>query len=100
MPAAVDQLAILNRLDAPLTNEILANLASQIDSVPRARAIGKAFGEHPELFIPLLSRLAQSPGTAIAVALVRQLPASAFDIPQVRTAAVSILINGGEYRRG
>lgn len=99
MPAAVDQLAILRRLEAPLTDEVLAKLASQIVSPSRARAVAEAFGKHPELFVPILSHLTQSPDKAPAVTLIRHLPPKAFDIAPVRAAAIGILADGGEYRR-
>lgn len=101
--AAIDHMAVLNRLSGVAIAQLMDALGKAISNDNQVDEAVAALKPHPELYRPFLSgfRSAKKPGS-LAVRLVQQLPDHAIADPQARADAIALMIAArafGQARR-
>lgn len=98
LKGAVDQIAVLNRLNNGVTDKLMPGLGAAIRSDRQVDEAVSALGSHPELLEPFVRGFASSnKPAALRVHLVQALPKSSFANASLRTEAVRLLIGAQAF---
>lgn len=95
---AIDQIAVLNRLNSGGADKLMAGLGGAIRSVRQVDEAVAALKPHPELYKPFMRgfKLATQPAE-LTVRLVSQLPQSALADPEVRRSAIDQMVTARAF---
>ena len=96
--AAMDQLAVLNRLSQSIGAPMLESVGRSVATGPLVDDAARALGNHPEL-VPAFVRgfVAGPKDVALIERMAQHLPKAALTDPVVGQALISRLIEGGKY---
>lgn len=95
---AIDQLAVLNRLNAGAMDKLMAAFGQSLASREQVIAAVDALTPHPELYRPFLIGFARAnKEPSLAVALVTRLPQSTFSDPEVRQISIQLLVGAQAF---
>lgn len=95
---AIDQIAVLSRLNTGGVDQLMVGLGGAIRSVRQVNETVDALKPHPELYKPFMRgfKLARQPAE-LTVALVSRLPKSALADPEVRRTAIEQMVEARAF---
>jgi hypothetical protein len=95
---AIEQLAMLNRLNPGAIEQLMAALGQTIATERQAIDAVDALRPYPELYRPFLRGfLTAAKEPKLAIALVTRLPADTFTDPQVRSSAIQVMVRAQAF---
>ncbi|MFM5907007.1 MAG: hypothetical protein ACKOPO_05400 [Novosphingobium sp.] len=98
LAGAVDQIAVLNRLNGGVTERLMPALGAAIQSERQVLEAVGALKAHPELLEPFVNGFAKAEKpAALRVKLVQALPRSSFANEGLRTESVRLLIGAQAF---
>jgi hypothetical protein len=95
---AIDQMAVLNRLNSTMVQELMAALGKAITHERQIDEAVVALEPHRELYAPFVRGLANAGKSGpLMIRLVRTMPRSALAEPETRQMAIGMLVKAGAF---
>lgn len=95
---AIDQLAVLNRLNPGAIDKLMGAFGQTLASEQQVIAAVDALKPHPELYRPFLGGFVRANKAApLAIALVTRLPASSFNDPEVHQVSIQLMVKAQAF---
>ncbi len=95
---AVDHIAVLNRLNSGVNEQLMPGLGAAIRSEKQVDEAVAALAPHPELIEPFLRGFsAKAKPAALSTRLIQRLPSTSFADPAVRRQSIRLLISAQAF---
>lgn len=95
---AIDQLAVLNRLNSTMVEQLMLALGSAISTPRQVDEAVAALDPHRELYLPFVRGFARARKPApLAIRLIGKMPSAALADPEVRSIAINQMIEAQAF---